>query len=561
MMRAERLRSTRQSVRRPRATPVRLVARALDALTLRAALALGAAACGSVALGACTGSARPTDTIVIASGSDLESANPVVTLHPLSRQVQRHMLFVPLVHLDSALQPVPALARRWQWSDDGTTLTFTLRTDVRWHDDAPTTAEDVRFTFDAVRDPDTGSPRAGDLNAVVSLAAPDDTTFVVRFGAAPAGLPLIFAELPPVPAHLLRDVPRSAWRGAAFATNPIGNGPFRFASRTPGARWRFVRNEAFPSDLGGPPWAREVVIAVVDEPSTKLAGLVSGDLDVAGVSPSMADLVTRDPLLVLETPPVLFTTVLAFNTGKPPFDDVRVRRAIALGIDRARIVDAAVAGYGVPSRRVVPPGVFTDAPGAPPAAIDTAEAARLLDAAGWRRGTGGQRTRDGVALALTLLTAGSGELAAEQLLQDDLRRLGFAVDIRTTELATFLSLLRAEPKTFDVAYTGIPGDLALGHLRALLDGRQRGGGLAYTAFANDTLDAALDRALAADAPQARAQAWQRVDSLVEQFAPVSVVYHARGVQGRARSLDGVVMDLRGELATVSRWRRRDDGAP
>ncbi len=513
------------------------------------------------ALGACAGASRPSDTIVIASGSDLESANPVVTLHPLSRQMQRHMLFVPIVHLDGTLQPVPALARRWQWSDGGTTLTFTLRADVRWHDGAPTTAEDARFTFEAVRDPDTGSPRAGDLNAVVSLTAPDDTTFVVRFGTAPPGLPLIFAELPPVPAHLLRDTPRSAWRGAAFATNPVGNGPFRFASRTPGARWRFVRNEAFPADLGGPPWAREVVIAVVDEPSTKLAGLVSGDLDVAGVSPSMADLVTRDPLLVLETPPVLFTTVLAFNTSKPPFDDARVRRAISLGIDRARIVEAALAGYGVPSRRVVPPGVFAEAVAPPPAVVDTAEAARLLDEAGWLRSPNGTRARDGIALALTLLTAGSGELAAEQLLQDDLRRLGFAVDIRTTELATFLSLLRAEQKTFDAAYTGIPGDLALGHLRALLDGRQRGGGLAYTGFANDSLDAALDRALASGAPEQRARAWPRVDSLVEALAPVSVIYHARGVQGRARSLDGVVMDLRGELATVSRWRRRSDGAP
>ncbi len=530
------------------------------ALAGRARLAI-AFAIGVGVLGACAGSSRPSDTIVIASGSDLESANPVVTLHPLSRQVQRHMLFVPLVHLDSTLQPVPALARRWQWSDDRTMLTFTLRTDVRWHDGTPTTAEDARFTFDAVRDPDTGSPRAGDLAAVVSLAAPDDTTFVVRFGTAPSSLPLVFAELPPVPAHLLREVPRVAWRGAAFATNPVGNGPFRFGSRTPGARWRFVRNDAYPAGLGGPPWAREVVIAVVDEPSTKLAGLVSGELDVAGVSPSMADLVARDPLLVLETPPVLFTTVLAFNTGKPPFDDVRVRRAIALGIDRARIVDAAVAGYGVPSRRVVPPGVFAEAHGAPPVTADSAEAARLLGAAGWVRGPGGQRARDGVALTLSLLTAGSGELAAEQLLQDDLRRLGFAVDIRTTELATFLSLLRAEQKSFDVAYTGIPGDLALGHLRALLDGRQRGGGLAYTGFANDTLDAALDRALAAEAPADGARAWQRVDSLVDRFAPIAVIYHARGVQGRARSLDGVVMDLRGELATIGRWRRAGDGTP
>lgn len=492
----------------------------------------------------------------MASGSDLESANPVVTVHPMSRQMQRHMLFVPLVHLDSTLQPVPALARRWMWSDEGRVLTFVLRDDVRWHDGVPTTAEDARFTFEAVRNPEVGAPRAGDLRDVIALEAPDDSTFVVRFAVAPPRLPLVFAELPPVPAHHLRDVSPNEWRAAAFSTRPVGNGPFRFTSRTPGARWRFVRNDRFPEALGGPPWAREVVIAVVDEPSTKLAGLVSGDLDVAGVSPSMAELVARDPLLFLETPPVLFSSILAFNSTAAPFDDVRVRRAVSLAIDRERLVQAAVAGFGEPSRRVVPPGVFSSNGAEPPSRLDTLAAAQLLDAAGWVRAAGGMRAREGKPLSITLLTAGSGELAAEQLLQDDLRRLGIALTIRTAELASFLSTLRAPTKMFDLAYTGIPGDLALGHLRALLHGAQRGGGLGYTGFADAALDGALDAAFSAGSLEAQRMAWQTVDALVDSLAPIAVLYHARGVQGRSASLEHVVMDLRGELATISRWRRK-----
>jgi len=554
MMRTERLRSTTRGVwRRLQGAAGRAarMSRRPGVVVRAALLRLPLAAI------ACTGAARPHDTIVLASGSDLESANPVVTVHPMSRQMQRHMLFVPLVHLDSMLQPVPALARSWVWSDSGRVLTFTLRTDVSWHDGVPTTARDVRFTFEAVRDPAVGAPRAGDLRDVLALEAPDDSTVVVRFGTAPPRVPLVFAELPPVPAHLLRDVPPSGWRAAAFSTAPVGNGPFRFASRTPGARWRFVRNEQFPLALGGPPVAREVVIAVVDEPSTKLAGLVSGDLDVAGISPSMAELVARDPLLLLETPPVLFSSLLAFNTTAAPFNDVRVRRAVSLAIDRERMVQAAVAGFGVPTRHVVPPGVFpaNRAP-LPPPHVDITAATQLLDAAGYLRVANGMRARDGVPLAITLLTAGSGELAAEQLLQDDLRRIGIALTIRTAELATFLSTLRASSKTFDVAYTGIPGDLALGHLRALLDGRQRGGGLDYTGFADASLDRALDAAFAATDLIEQRTRWSTVDSLVDLTAPIALLYHARGVQGRAASLEGVVMDLRGELATISRWQRR-----
>lgn len=523
----------------------------------RLALALLAFALAPFALAACGGSPRPMDVIVLASGSDLESANPVVTVHTMSRQMQRHMLFMPLVTLDAELAPQPWLARRWAWNEARTELTFTLRDDIRWHDNVRTTPNDVVLTFTAARDPATGSPRAGDLAAMQDVRAIDDSTVLFTFDAPQPSLPLVFAELPPVPAHLLGNVPREQWRQHSFSTAPVGNGPFLFVSRDAGQRWRFARNESFPAALGGPPAAREVVIAVVDEPATKFAGLVSGDLDVAGVSPAMAQLVSRDPMLVLESPPVLFSTMLAFNTTRAPFNDARVRRAVSLAIDRQRIVDAAVAGYAVPSRGAIPPGIFDVSPPreAPPqAGVEHVNA--LLDSAGYARGANGMRARGGQALAFTLLTVSTGDLAVEQLLQDDLRRVGIAVTIRSAELATFLSALRAPDKQYDAAYTGVPGDLGLGHLTAMFHSAQAGGALDYTGFHDGALDALLDEARVADGPVARAAAWQRVSAQLSEATPVAFVYHARGVQGRARSLDGVVMDLRGELATVARWSRR-----
>jgi peptide/nickel transport system substrate-binding protein len=501
----------------------------------------------------CAGTVRDGDIIVLASGADLESANPVVTVHTMSRQMQRHMLFMPLVRLDSLLQPEPWLASRWEWSANGDTLTFTLRTDIMWHDGERTTAHDAALTFNAARDPQTGSPRAGDLEAVRDIEAVDDTTLRIIFARAPSGMPLVFAELPPVPAHILANVPRNDWRRHTFSTAPVGNGPFMFVSRDAGQRWRFARNPNFPAALGGPPPAREVVIAVVDEPATKFAGLVSGELDVAGISPAMAGLVSRDPLLVLETPPVLFSTMLAFNTTRAPFNDARVRRAVSVAINRQRIVDAAVAGYAVPATSAIPPGVFGDVPTAPEA--DSARSAALLDSAGWQRTAGGVRARSGTRFEVTLLTVGSGDLAAEQLLQDDLRRVGIALTIRTVELATFLSGMRAADKQFDLAYTGVPGDLALGHLSALFHSAQQGGALDYTGYHTAALDTLINAARNAEGLQVRAAAWQQVSAHLQDSAPVAMVYHGRGVQGRARSLGGVRMDLRGELTTIARWRR------
>ena len=494
---------------------------------------------------------------MIASGADLESANPLVTIHPLARQVQRHVLFVTLARRDEALAPRPYLAREWSWSGDGRTLLMRLESSLRWHDGRPTTAADVVFTLEAARDPATGFPRAGELSALESVRAVDDSTIELRYLRAPASFPDILAELPIVPRHLLDTVPRGAMRRAAFSTAPVGNGPFRFVSRVPGQRWVFARDTAFPASMGGPPRLERIVVAVVDEATTKFAGLVSGDLDVAGISPAMAPLVERDPALRLERYPVLFANALVLNAARPPFDDVRVRRAVDLAVDRERLVAAALAGFGVPSGSPVSP----DNPLAADVAVprDTIRADSLLDAAGWRRRPDGWRERGGVPLEIELLTVGSGDNAVEQLLQADLRARGVRVEIGQRELGAFLAAARATPKRFDALVTGIPGDLSLGYLAAMFDSRQAGGALDYAAFHTPRLDARFAATRRAADAETLAAAWADVQRELASEVPVVWLYHARGLQGVTRRLGGVRMDLRGELASVASWTM--DGAP
>ncbi len=507
----------------------------------------------------CGAPARSPGTAVIASGADLESGNPLVTVHPLSRQLQRHALFVTLVKFDSLLQPQPYYARAWSWDATRNSVHFRLATTVRWHDGYPTTAHDVAFTIGAAKDPDVGSPRAGDLAGVDSTTVTSDSTIVIHFAKPQSSLPAVFAELPIAPRHRLDTVPRARWRSSTFATAPVGNGPFRFVSHLAGRQWRFARNANFPHALGGPPQLRQLIVAVVDEAATKFAGLVSGELDLAGIAPSMADLVTRDPTLELLSPPALFSIVLAFNTTRPPFADSRVRRAISALVNRPRLIEAAVAGYATPARSAIPPGL----PFSPESAARTAGAhpdvrgaSALLDAAGYTRTGSGLRARNGVPLRMTLLTVGSGDMAVEQLVQADLATHGIHVEIRVMELATLLAAVRAPEKTFDVVLTGIPGDIALGHLSAMFATAQRGGALDYTGFHSASLDTALTRAREATPNDART-AWERVNTLVQQEMPVAWLYHARGVQGKSRALQHVRMDLRGELVSVAEWTRQE----
>jgi peptide/nickel transport system substrate-binding protein len=505
-----------------------------------------------VLLSACAPADRPSDTAVIASGADLEDVAPVLAVHPLTRQVHRHMWYVTLVRLDSALAVAPYLAREWQWSADRRSARFALTTTLRWHDGHPTSAHDVAFTIDRVRAAGVGFPRAGDVRGIIGAVAANDSTLVLNFDRPQQEVPLVLAELPVMPRHRWADLADTAWRTTVATTRTVGNGPFRYVRRMRGQGWVFERNPDFPITLGGPPILKQLVIAVVDEPTTKVAGLVSGSLDMAGVSPTMASLVQRDASLQLASPPVLFTTVLVMNPRQPPFDDGRVRRAVSRALRRQRLIDATLSGFGVPAGSAVPPGLPfapTDAP-----RESVAEAAALLDSAGWRVGADQNRWKDGRALELELWTVGSGDLALEQLIQADLAAVGIRVRLRAQEFTSLLAALRAPvaERRFDMALTGISGDLGLSHLEALLHSRQRGGALDVGKIHHAAIDSAIDRARVA-MPAERQAEWRAVDRALDELTPVVWIYHAKGVQGLSRRLTNADFDLRGELASVSRW--------
>jgi peptide/nickel transport system substrate-binding protein len=272
----------------------------------------------------------------------------------------------------------------------------------------------------------------------------------------------------------------------------------------PNRRWVFAADSAFPAELGGPPRLRRFIVVVVDEPTTKLAALTSGELDFAGIQPAHAEFVRRDSSLAVLTYPLLFTYGIVFNTRRAPFDDLALRRAASSAIDRREIVDGYLYGYGTPADGPVPPDVPGYLPVPAPRPASRAEA----------------RTPE----SFQLLTVGSGEAALEQMVQARLRPAGFTVTIRQLELGAFLGRVYGS-HDFDAAVLGISGDVGLGYLRPLAE---------LAGMRGPSAPGAAQRFFA--------------DSV-----PVAFLYHARGLQGMNRRVRGVTMDLRGELPTVHDW--------
>ena len=502
----------------------------------------------SLACGAAPPGSRDA-TVVYASGADLQSINPLVTVHPLAKAVQKHVLFLTLATYDSAMQPVPRLAE-WSWSADRTALTFRLRSDVRWHDGTPTTAADVAWTLAMARSRTVAYPRARDLASVVEVAAPDPRTVIVRFDRTQPTFPDVLTDLAILPAHRFEGVEPAQIRTAPFNLAPIGNGPFAFVEYRPNQRWVFRRAIDFPAALG-PPALNRFVVAVVDEPATKLAALTSGELDFAGISPAHAGFVEDDPALRVIDYPVMLAAAVVWNLRRPPFDDGRVRRALTMALDRQLIVDAYLYGFGLVADGAVPPEHPWHA-AVPAVPFDPHAAGRLLDDAGWARTTAGVRERAGRSLAFALTTVGSGDNALEQMIQAQLRAVGADVRIQQLELTTFLATAQGEARDFDALVTLIPGDRSLGHLEAMFGSAT--GPLAYPGYASPRFDAALAAARRATTEDALAEAWRDAQRILGEDHPTTWLYHARGLQGATARLSGVRVDLRGELATIADWR-------
>lgn len=491
-----------------------------------------------------------------ASGADLQSINPLVAVHPLAKQVQKNVLLLTLVGYDSTMHPVPRLATP-AWAPDRRSLTFNLRHDVIWHDSIPTTAADVKWTLDMARDPQVAYPRARDLESVVGVDLVDSFTVRVRFSRVLPVFPDVFTDLAILPAHRFTDVKAGEIRTASFSRTPVGNGPFAFAEYQPGQRWVFRRFDRFPAELGPAKIGRLAVI-VVDEPATKLAGLTSGELDFAGIAPSHAEIVRRDPRLRVIDYPVPFSNAVFWNLRRAPFSDARVRQALDLAVDRRLIVEGFLHGFGTAAGGPVPPEHPWYQPVAPPA-HDSAAAARLFTEAGWLLGAGGVRQKDGKHLAFDLLTVGSGDNLLEQMLQAQLKSVGVEMRIRQIELSAFLAVVQGATRDFDAALIGVTGDLSLGYVRALYDSRDPGP-LAYAGYRSPELDSALDAVRGASTEAQLIKAWRSVQDVLGRDRPTSWLYHARGLQGVNRRVGNVAIDLRGELANVSRWTVAPEGS-
>jgi peptide/nickel transport system substrate-binding protein len=368
-------------------------------------------------------SAKPDpNTLVMIIESSPTNLDPRVGLDGQSERIDE-LIFDALLTRDDHFNVQPGLADSWKIADP-LTYVFHLHPGVRFHDGKPLTSRDVKWTFDSLLQGKVRSAKSGAYRFVDHLEAPDDSTIVFHLKESDAPLLWNLSE------GAIGIVPYGT--GNEMTAHPVGSGPFHFVSAQQDKEVIIKRNDDY---WGGKPHLQQVRFMVVPDPTTRALELRKGSADIASSA------LTSDTVLTLEREshlgvlrgPGTIAAYLAFNLRDPILKDVRVRQAIACAIDRTPMIHYLMRDFARPAYSLLPTGSWAYNGDVPHYDYDPPRARQLLDKAGYAA-VNGVRFH----IEMKTSTEESTRLIAA-VLQQQLREVGIALDIRTFEFATFLS--------------------------------------------------------------------------------------------------------------------------
>jgi oligopeptide transport system substrate-binding protein len=458
--------------------------------------------------------AAPADTLIRLMDSDARGLDPQMVGDLASTRVAADQ-FEGLTRFDADGRPEAGLAESWATSTDGKVWTFTLRDGLRFSDDTPIEASIFKAALARIRDDKSGSPHGALFSVIDSIAAPDPKTVVVRLKNPFPELPALLAHpaIAALPFHRIEKV-SDKWT----ADRPlVTSGAYQLAD------WKLnqqLRLDSNPNWHGGKPVTATLIWRPMDNMNSAMRLVLAGGADIGSDYPPARHhwLKAKYPKLV-RSHPFLGTYYFAFNTRKPPFDDVRVRQALSIAIDRDWIAKKMVDAGNEPADALLPPVFASKVYQGPlastqPRSERLATARKLLAEAGYgdenpltfeiRFNSSTEHRRAAVAMATMW------------------REIGVAAKLLNSESSLhFDSLKRAD---FQFARSGWIADLPAPE-NFLAVHRSDAGVQNYSGYANPAFDAALDRALAEPNPALRAMLMRKAEAFIVADVPILPLYY------------------------------------
>jgi peptide/nickel transport system substrate-binding protein len=477
-------------------------------------------------LASCSSSAPRKDAVTMLIESSPTNLDPRIGTDAQSERIDP-LIFDSLVQRNNRFGLDPGLAERWE-TPDPLTYVFHLRSGVKFQNGQPLTSRDVKWTLDSILNGTVVTIKSGSYRTIQSVDAPDANTVII---------------------HLKKTDPALLWNlcdgafgvvpygsGGDFWRHPIGSGPFRLVSQETD---RDVVVERSPDYWGPAPHIARIRFAVVPDSTTRALELEKGSADVLvnALPPDMVFALRKNSKLIVEDGPGTILNYIVFNVRDPLLKDARVRRAIALAINRPLIIQSLLRGLAREADSILPPeqpDYWSSKNDATRITFDPAEANSLLDAAGYRRGVDGIRFHLGMKTSTDETTR-----LLSVIMQQQLSRIGIALDLRSYEFATFYADLtkgafqlapsrwiggNEQPDIFHYAYSAASFP-------------PHGGNRGY--YADPELDRLLDDAAASTDEQHRRPDYVKVQEILAGDLPSINLWYLDTVVVHSRRLEGV----------------------
>ena len=464
----------------------------------------------------------PGGTIIVGSIGDASNLIPILASDSASQDIAG-LVYNGLVKYDKNLKLVGDLARSWDISPDGLTITFHLRKGVTWQDGKPFTSADVLFTYKVTIDPKTPTPYAGDFLTVKSVTCPDPYTVVVQY-PKPFAPALGSWGAAMLPRHLLAHTPITK---SPLARHPIGTGPYIFEKWVPGEK---IVLRANPHYFEGRPYIDRYIYRIIPDMATMFMELKNGSLDEMGLTPLQYRRQTNTPFFRKNYRKYKFLsfsyTYLGYNLKEPLFKDRRVRQAISYAINKKEIVQGVLLGLGRIATGPYKPDTWYYNPHVKRYPYNPQKARVLLRACGWKLNPkDGLLYKNGRPFEFTIMTnqGNNSRMKTAEIIQWRLKKVGIKVHIRTIEWASFISQF-INKRRFQAVILG----WTTGQDPDLYDiwhsSKIKGNGLNFISYRNREVDRLLEEGRETFDMEKRKQVYFRFQEILAEDQPYTFLY-------------------------------------
>lgn len=486
------------------------------------------------------------DTLTVGVFQNPDSLDPGVTGLVTLQQVL-FTIFDPLMwKFPGDDKYYPGLAESFEASPDGTTYTFHLKKDVKFHDGTPLTADAVKATFDHIADPATKSrSAAGALGPYKETKVLDPQTAQIVFSKPNAAF---VNEMTTVGFGISSPAALKKY-GADYGNHPVGTGPFIFkqfvndqqvvVERNPDYKWGSEKIGTGPATL------QKIVFRVLPDPSAQSNALSTGEIQVAqNLNPTDVTAAVNAGRTKLTGTSSGMPYCVLVNAQKAPTNDLTVRQALEYAIDRKAIIDTLFQGLYEPADSIFTPGTPGYDKSQAIYSYDKAKAGQLLDSAGWRAGSDGMRSKNGQPLKLEFINiSGFGFDGISQLMQAQLKQVG--IDAQITDQAfpsVSTTYNQGAHNLADWFYYDVDPFL----LSSVFSSNQIAAGFNWAHFSDPSVDAKIVEANGTADADARLAIYQDVARTIVDSATVIPIYNLQSVLVTTPNLKNIKFNVTGQ---------------